>query len=80
MVYKSREIYMCRSRGGGGGAGGPDPIPQYNHKAIGSLAKLVRIPWKIPKQTSLHKNVGPLSARERNAIYMYMMVFFFVVF
>ena len=49
----------------------PPPPPRKITKILGFLAILVRISWKI---TKLHKpafNFGPLSAHQRNAIYLF---------
>ena len=53
-TYES--LIMCDPEGGGGGAGGPDP-PE-NHKSIGFLAVLVRIPCINTKLTSQHSVLG----------------------
>ena len=47
---------MRESRGGIGVRNPPPPLE--NHKALGFLAKLVRIPWKITKQPGQHLMVG----------------------
>ena len=54
-------------RGGGGGAEGPD-TPSKNHKNIGFLSNTGLDPLKNQKATQPTFNVGPSSARRRNAI------------
>ena len=54
-------------RGSRGGAGGPDPPPLKNHKIKGFLVILVWTP-ENHKATKPAFNVGPSSARQRNAI------------
>ena len=58
---------MCGSRGGGGGGRGP-PDPLKNHKNIGFLSNTNPGPLKNHKVTKPAFNVGPSSARQRNAI------------
>ena len=68
----ARTVYpfMDGSRGGGGGGTG-GLNPPKNHKIYGFLATLVRIPWKIIKlPLQARFNVGPSSARQRNAVPM----------
>ena len=50
------------------GAGGPDPPSWKNHKNIGVLSNIGPDPLKIHKATKPAFNVGPSSARQRNAI------------
>ena len=50
-----------------GGTGGPDPPPLKNHKNIGFLSNTGPDPLKIHKATKPAFNVGPSSARQRNA-------------
>ena len=55
----------------GGGAGGPDPPPRLkNHKNIGFLSNTGPDPLQNHKATKPAFNVGPSSARQRNAIEM----------
>ena len=54
--------------GGGGGARGPD-TPRENHKKIGFLSNTGPDPLKNQKATKPAFNVGPSSARQRNAIW-----------
>ena len=56
---------MGGCRGGGGGTGGPDPALK-NHK--GFLSNTGPNPMKNYKATKPTFNVGPSSARQRNAI------------
>ena len=51
-----------------GGTGGPDPHPIKNHKNIGFLCNTRPDPLKNYKATKPAFNVGPSSARQRNAI------------
>ena len=60
------ETIMRGSRGGGGGGRGPGP-PLENHKNIGFLSP---DPLKNHKATKPAFNVGPSSARQRNAFLM----------
>ena len=51
------------------GAGGPDPPPPLkNHEKLGFLSNTVPDPLKNRKATEPEINVGPSSARQRNAI------------
>ena len=53
----------------GGGTGGPDPpTPLKNHKNIGFLSNTGQDSLKNHKATEPAFNVGPSSARQRNAI------------
>ena len=57
--------------GGGGGGGGADPLPHTpleNHKAIGFLSYTGADLLPNHKGTMPAFNVGPSSARQRNAI------------
>ena len=61
---------MCRPRGeGGGGQGLPTP-PLKNLKAIGLLGNTGPDPLKNHKATKPVFSVGPLLARQRNAIHL----------
>ena len=51
-----------------GGTGGPDPPLEY-HKNIGFHSSTGLDPLKNHKASKLAFNVGPSSARQRNAIY-----------
>ena len=60
---------MSGSRGGGGGDRGMGtPPPLKNHKNIGFLSNTGLDPLKNYKATKPVFNVGPSSARQRNAI------------
>ena len=50
------------------GTGGQTPPPLENHKNIGVLSNTGLDPLKNDKATNLAFNVGPSSARQRNAI------------
>ena len=47
---------------------GPDPPPLKNHKNIGFLSNTEPDPLENQKATKPELNVGPPSARQRNAI------------
>ena len=66
IYFKSRWYARIQGRG----AGVSYPRSWTNHKNIGFLSNTVRIPRKITKQPSYNVafNVGPSSARQRNAI------------
>ena len=71
-MYKASEqvnmrlIYiMCGSRGGGGR--GPDTLPEKSKK-IGFFGNTGVVPLKNHKATKPAFNIGPSSARKRNAI------------
>ena len=51
-----------------GGNRGPDPPPLKNHKNIGFLSNTGPDPLKNYEATVPAFNVGPSSARQRNAI------------
>ena len=57
--------FMCGSRGGG--TGGPDPLLKI-HKNIGFHITTGPDPLKKHNATKPAFNVGPTSARQRNAI------------
>ena len=50
------------------GTGGPDPPPMKNHKNIGFFRNTGPNPMNNLKATKSAFNVGPSSARQRNAI------------
>ena len=64
-VCRYQNVNMCGSRGGE--AGGPPP---ENHKFKGFTSNIGPDPQENYKATKPAVNVGPLSARQRNAIYM----------
>ena len=59
-------VIMRESTVGGGGRGSRPP--EKNHKNIGFPSNTGLDPLKNCKATKLEFNVGPLSARQRNAI------------
>ena len=63
---EARDILDCM-RGSRGGGGGPDPH-QENHKALGFRINTGLDLMENHKATKAAFNVGPPSARQRNAI------------
>ena len=71
MLNTGTDQLHVRIQRGGGGQGGPDPPPPLkNHKHIGFLSNTGLNPLKNHKATKPAFNIGPSSARQRNAIYM----------
>ena len=65
----SSSISCADPEGGGGGwQGVQTPPPQKNYKNIGFLSDTGPDPLKNHKATKLAFNIGPSSARQRNAI------------
>ena len=74
--FESQNIYVfiykfitltCADPERGGGAGGPDPTPLKNHQNQ-LLSNSGPDPLKNHEATKPEFNVGPSSARQRNAI------------
>ena len=61
---------MRGSRGGGGGGGNGSGPPLENHKNLGFHSNSCPDPLKNHEATEPPFNVGPSSARQRNAIQM----------
>ena len=70
IACSSVAVSLANARIQKGGTGGLDPPTLKNHKNIGLLSNTSPDPLKNHKATKTAFNVGPLSARQRNAIYM----------
>ena len=67
----STEIFTCADPEGGGGGSGPGPPPpEKTHKNIGFPSNTGPNSIKINTATKPAFNVGPSSARQRDAILM----------
>ena len=70
-MSESAIALSCADQEGGGGDRGPDPTPPEKiHKNLGFLSNTGPDHLKNHKATKPEFNVGPLSARQRNAILM----------